>query len=302
MDLLRDCLRSVRESLGKLPAEVIVVDNASADGSPEMVEREFPEAHLIRNGENRGFAAAVNQGIEPSSSPYVLLLNSDTVVLGDVLAASVEYLEGNPEVAVLGCRVLNPDGSLQRTCSRFPTLLNLFLLTSGLDRLPWPRFLGRYQMKHWQRDDVRDLDVVTGCYMMVRRAAIEAVGTLDEDFFFCGEETDWCRRFKDTGWRVRFAPVGEIIHVDQGSGAAIRPRRDLMLTSGLTRYQLKHNGRVAAGLTWCMLWLFNASRLAYWAVASRATGKEAARTRRDHFLAVVRGFREAWPRRQARRG
>ena len=124
-ELLKDCLHSVWRSLAGIEAEVIVVDNASTDGSVEMVRSDFPATHLIANPDNRGFAAANNQGFDVSSGRHVLLRNSDTSVHGDVLARSVEYMDGNPDVGMMGCRVLNGDGSTQMTCSQFPTFVTL---------------------------------------------------------------------------------------------------------------------------------------------------------------------------------
>lgn len=295
LELTRACLRSAYEAKGDLAAHIVVVDNASSDGSADMVAREFPGVHLIRNPDNRGFATATNQGIRAFSVPYVLLLNPDTVALGTVIEASVEYMEAHPDVGVMGCRVLNPDRTMQPTCSRFPSLLNLFLQTTGLDRLPWPPFLGRYLMKDWQRDDERDVDNVTGCYMLVRHEAMDQVGLLDETFFFCGEETDWCRRFQQAGWRVRFAPVGEIIHVGNASGRRFNYRRDLLLTAGLVRLHRKHGGWGAAATAWLLLWGFNTSRLVFWTLASPLGGRRA-RERCAHFAGVVRHYGEAWPR------
>jgi GT2 family glycosyltransferase len=292
--ILRDCLESVFANLGDLRAEVFVVDNGSTDGSPEMVAKEFPCARLIRNAENRGFAAANNQAIDQASGEYVLLLNSDTLVLGDVLQQSVEYLDRHAEVGVFGCRVLNADRSVQLTCSRYPSLVNLLLLTSGLYRCRRPAWLGRYQILDWQRDTVRDVETVTGCYMMVRSAAIREVGPLDEDFFFYGEETDWCRRFADADWQLRFAPVGEIIHYGSLSSRKCNHRRDVMLTRGLIQLHRKHGGRFAALATWLLLASFNASRSAYWSIRSLFSRRPETAQRRDHFLRVTRDFGALW--------
>lgn len=293
--LLRDCLRSVYDNLGDLDAEVIVVDNASQDGSADMVAEEFPRAKLIRNSENRGFAAANNQALAVAGGRHILLLNSDTVVHGDVLARSVAYLESNPDVGVMGCRVLNGDGTMQPTCSRFPTLLNLILLTSGLWKLPWPPFLDRYQMRRWDRHDERDVEVVTGCYMLVRREAFEQVGYLDESFFFFGEETDWCRRFRDAGWKVRFAPVGEITHYGGGSSRSLNYKRDLMLSSAMVKLHLKHGGLLAGVCAWVIVCGFNLSRAVYWLGRALVTRNERDRGRRDHFISLVKGARHVWP-------
>lgn len=292
--LLRNCLMSLKGSVTD-GGELVVVDNASSDSSVEMVRREFPEVILLENTENHGFASANNQGMRVARQEYVLLLNSDTEVSGDAIRRCVEYVEEHPDVGVLGCRVVNPDGSMQSTCFMEPSLLNICLKVTGLFKLPWPRWFGREHMQHWKRDSERDVDVVTGCFMMVRREAIDQVGMMDESFFFCGEETDWCRRFREAGWVVRFAPVGEIMHVGNASGRHFNHTRDVMLTNGIVRFHLKHHGRMSAMAAWTLLWLFNASRSAVWSVVSVFARSEKATLRRRHFRSVVRDFRAAWP-------
>lgn len=294
-EALRDCLASVFVNLKGLETEVFVVDNNSSDGSCEMVAEFFPQVSLIRNQQNRGFAAANNQAIRLAKGRNVLLLNSDTIVKGDVIPRSSDYLDHHPDVGVMGCRVLNRDGSVQLTCSRFPTIVNLVLLASGLFRRTWPRVLGRYQIREWGRDSERDVDTVTGCYMFVRKSAIEQVGLLDEAFFFYGEETDWCKRFWQSGWRLRFAPVGEIIHFGSLSSRKCNHKRDLMLTSGLIRFHRKHGGILAAFVAWAILAVFAVSRAAYWSLYALGSGRPEARQRRDHFLQVLLHYPSTWP-------
>ena len=182
LDLLRACLASAFENLDAIKVQVLVVDNASTDGSPDMVEREFPAVRLLRNTKNRGFAAANNQGFELARGRHILLLNSDTIVHGEVLSASVSYLDNNPDVGAMGCQVLNPDGSIQITCGRFPSIPMLLLLTLGLSNSTQPAFLARYQMTDWGRDVERSVDFISGCFLMTRRSVLDQVGPLDEDF------------------------------------------------------------------------------------------------------------------------
>ena len=294
--ILKECLASVCDNLHGVQAEVCVVDNASDDGSAEMVRKYFPQVRLIANTDNRGFAKANNQVIPHANGRYVLLLNSDTVVLGDVLKRSVQYMDEHDDVGVMGCRVLNEDGSVQLTCSQLPSLVNLLLLTSGLFRLEKPSFLGRYQLRDWKRDSERDVETVTGCYMVVRQEAIRKVGLFDESFFFYGEETDWCKRFAESGWKLRFAPVGEIIHYGSLSSRKCNFRRDLMLTSGLLRFHLKHNGKLAALMAWGLLANFCLLRSVYWALISFFSGGDYARERKRHFWNVLKDFRKTWPK------
>jgi GT2 family glycosyltransferase len=292
VDLLSRCLRSLCETPGSQP-RVVVVDNGSSDGSPEMVEREFPQVDLIRNPDNRGFAAANNPAMRRGAEPSVVRLNSDTEILGDALGASIRYMNDHAEVGVMGCRVLNPDGSLQPTCFSYPSLINVFLMASGLHRLPWPHSLGRGRLDHWARDDERDVEVVTGCFLLARREAVEEVGLLDESFFLFGEETDWCHRFLIRGWSVRFAPVGEIIHVGGGSTSSFDLQRDLLLDQALVRLHRKHSGIASATVAYAMLGFFHASRALFWS-ALGLSGRWGARERGAHQFAMLKRFREAW--------
>ena len=295
-ELLAACLESVRAGLGGLRAEIIVVDNASQDGSADLVAQRFPEVRLIRNAENRGFAAANNQAFAVARGRRILLLNNDTLVHGDVLEASVRYLDARPEVGAMGCRVENADGSTQLTCSEFPTFGNLLLQTLGLDRLRGgPPFLRRYRMLDWDRDDERDVAVISGCYLLLRREVLETVGPLDEAFFCYGEETDWCRRIAEHGWALRFAPVGRITHFGSGTTRSLNHRRDLMLTEGVVRLHRKHGGLAAALAVWSLLLAFNASRAGFWSLGQLA-GRRALRARARHFRAVCRNWAAAWPR------
>lgn len=294
-EVLRQCLQSVAVGLGALRAEVFVVDNASHDGSPEMVREVFPHFRLLENERNLGFAAANNQAIALATGRYILLLNPDTVIHGAVLSESWKYMETHSDVGAMGCRVLNADGSVQLTCGQYPSLWNLVLLSSGLFRCRWPAFLGRYQMLDWDRNSERDVETITGCYMFCRAEVVRAVGMLDESFFCYGEETDWCRRFTDAGAVLRFAPVGEITHYGSLSSRQCNHRRDLMLTDGLIRLHRKHGGVVAAVLAWGILASFQVTRWAYWCLASLVSHGTAASHRRDHFGSVVRDFASLWP-------
>lgn len=289
VDMLRDCLASVYANDGGLNLQVIVVDNASEDGSPEMVDVEFPQVVQIRNGDNYGFAAANNQGFALCTGRHVLLLNSDTYMLGNVLAASVRYLDEHTYVGAMGCRVLNPDMTMQRTCSMWPRLLDLAFMASGLWKLKRPKIFGRYQMMDWQRDTERAVESISGCYLMLRAELLEQVGPLDEDFFFFGEETDWCRRMRDADWQLMFAPVGEIVHYGSASARKLNHKRDLMLTDATIRLHRKHGGALAGAGAWAILFSFNLSRAVFWSLRSLVQRDRAA-PRARHFRDVVAGM------------
>lgn len=298
-DMLRDCLQSVYDGLRMsdeidVTAEIWVVDNGSEDGSQDMVRHEFPDIQLIANIKNRGFAGANNQALARAKGRYLLLLNSDTLIHGTVLRDSVGYMDAHDDVGVMGCRVLNTDGSLQITGSQFPSLLNLGLQATGLSRLPWS-FFDRYQMTRWDRKDERDLDVISGCYMMVRAQAMAQVGLLDEGFFFYGEETDWCVRFKRAGWRLVLAPVGEITHFGGGSVKRLNYKRNIMLSEGTVRLHRKHRGLLGGLACWLLLFGFNLSRAVIWSVLSLVQPQKRTETAKNFWL-VVRHFGQAWPK------
>jgi GT2 family glycosyltransferase len=266
-DKLNDCLKSIYRQASKLTYEVIVADNASSDGSAEMVKREFSEVILLQNNENRGFAAANNIGMAVAQGRYILLLNSDTIVLDDAIGQVVSFADLHPESAVVGCKVLNPDGTLQRTCFMFPSLLNMLLSSTYLYKLfPWSKFFGREQMTWWDRNDVREVDVVTGCFMLVRREAINQVGLIDERFFMYGEETDWCYRFKQTGWKIVFAPVGEIIHLGGASSSKMAARMTLQLRGAILQFMAKHYSKATYILSCILTGAFFSLRVPFWLI------------------------------------
>jgi GT2 family glycosyltransferase len=261
-EILRECLCSVFAETHGVGFEVIVIDNASSDNSVEMVRDEFPGVHLIANTKNVGFAAANNQGMAVACGRYMLLLNSDTIVLDRAIQKTIAFADVHPDTAVVGCRVLNPDRSLQNTCFMFPSILNWFLFSTYLYKLfPRSRFFGRERMTWWLREDAREVDVVTGCFMLVRGSAIAEVGLMDDEFFMYAEETDWCYRFKCGDWKNRFTPDAVIIHIGGASARKLSARRARITNASFTRYMFKHWSRPRAYLGMVMILFFYAVRL-----------------------------------------
>lgn len=216
-DLLRDCLQSIYTETRGITFEAIVIDNASSDDSVQMVHDEFPNTILIANKDNRGFAAANNQGLQRARGRYVLLLNSDALIQDGAIQKTVRYADRDEQIAVVGCQVWENESEIQKTCFRFHTPWNLFCTTTGIARLaPHSAIFGGEKILSWKRMDEREVDVVSGMFMLVRRAAIEQVGLLDEAFFIYCEETDWCYRMKKAGWKNMFWPGARIIHRDGG--------------------------------------------------------------------------------------
>jgi len=225
--LLRDCLQSVLASCTNLRVGVCVVDNASTDGSAELVRAEFPDVHLIVNRHNVGYSAGNNIGLRwfgfgERSAPrnaarprYALLLNPDTVVPPDALERMAAFLDARPAAGVAGPRVRRPDGSLDRACRRsFPTPQISFYRMTGLSRaFPKSKRFNAYNLEYLPEDAVHPVDSVVGAFMLVRGEAIEQAGLLDEEFFMYGEDLDWAKRIKDAGWEVWYNGQVSITHV-----------------------------------------------------------------------------------------
>jgi len=242
-DLLRRCLQSLRSGVQH---EIVVVDNNSTDGSAEMVRAEFPDVQLIANAENRGFPAANNQGIAVTRGRYVLLLNPDTEVVGDALATMVAYADAHPDVGVVGPRLLNPDGSVQSSRRRFPTLMTALFESTWLQSYAPRRLLERYYVLDRPGDAVQDVDWVYGAALMARREAVRQVGMMDEGFFMYSEEMDWCRRFRDAGWRVVYLPTARIVHYGGRSSEQVVAARHIHFQTSKVRYFRKHHSAAAA--------------------------------------------------------
>ena len=230
------CLESVRGH------ERIVVDHGSTDGTLELVRERFPDARLIEQ-ENRGLGGGSNAGMRVASGDYFLLLNSDAWAVGDAVARLVEFAEAHPEAAVVGPRLSYPDGSLQRTVRGFPTLWRLATEYLFLRKLaPRSRSLNAFYGAGFAHDEVREAEFLMGACLLVRREAADTVGLFDENFFMFSEETDWCYRFRQAGWKVLFYPGAEFVHV---GGATTRQNWGPMFREqlrGHLRFLAKHRG------------------------------------------------------------
>jgi len=239
---IKRCLESVLAQ--RYPhKEVVVVDNGSSDGTVELVRSNFPDVTLIE-AENDGLAAGWNRGISESDSRYVLLLNADAWLVGDALDRIVAFADANPRAAVIGPRLLNPDGSLQRSVRGFPTLWRLATEYFFLRKVaPRSKLFNAFYGGAFEHDAVYEADFVMGACMLVRRQAIAEVGPLDEDFFLFSEETDWCYRFHAAGWKVLFYPGAECVHV---GGAAHGGRLYKENLRGHLRFFAKHRGHEQA--------------------------------------------------------
>lgn len=226
-ELLRGCLGSIFVSEGQLSFEVCVVDNASSDGSAEMVRAEFPGVQLIANRENAGFARANNLGLRQygfgrkggQTPRYALLLNPDTLLPPHALKTMLEFMDGRPDVGVAGPKLVLPDGQLDLACRRsFPSPEVSFYRMIGLSRL-FPRHarFGRYNLTYLDPDQTAEVDSVVGAFMLVRGEAVAQVGLLDERYFMYGEDLDWAFRIKGAGWKVVYYPAVTVLHIKRAA-------------------------------------------------------------------------------------
>lgn len=257
-DYLRRCLESLRAeaSLGALSCEVIVVDNASTDGTVDVLRSSFPEVRLLENRENQGFTRANNQGMAVASGTYLLLINPDAELLPGSLGAMVGYLDGHPDVGVLGPQLLNTDGSHQSSRRRFPTLATAFVESTVLQGyFPNARVLRRYYCLDLPPDRPQEVDWLVGACLLVRRRAVEQVGVFDEQFFMYSEELDWSYRMKKAGWRVVYLPEAQVVHHYGKSSSQDLPHQHIRFQDSKCRYFAKHHGRPAAALLRAFLWL-----------------------------------------------
>ncbi len=266
---LDNCLRSIQESGTRRSFRVVVVDNASKDGTPELVRQRHAWAELMCNTSNVGFAAANNKAIRVSRSPYVLLLNADTLVSPGALDTMLEFLEAHRDVWVTGPSLLNGDHSPQRTGVRFPTNWNIFVETLFLDRLlPQSHLFGQHRELYLDPKTSREVDYLQGSCLLVRAEAIGKAGLLDEDFFMYFEETDWCYRMKERGGRVVTCPAAEVIHFGGGVTGHFDESRVLAYHESLLHFYRKHYSEFRQLIVRLILALRIFVRLAFWGVIS----------------------------------
>ncbi len=282
--LLEQCLRSVYETAGDLAVEVIVVDNGSSDGSVEAVRDRFPEAQLIVNSENVGFARANNQAMEVARGRYFLLLNSDAVLRPGALKALVGCLEAHPRAGIVGGRLVNPDGSFQASYMDFPTLWGEILLMLKLHPLfHSPYFPSRPPEKSGV---VREAGWVPGACLLVRREVWEEIGGLDETYFMYSEEVDWCWRARQAGWRVYYTPEAEIVHWGGQSIGQVPLEKRAWVYRGKWLFFRRHRGRRTATLFRLALLGTTVLKMGAWlpllAAPARATRDRARRNLRSY--------------------
>lgn len=270
-DHLEACLRSIRESGPRNLAEIIVVDNASSDGSPEWVERCAPEATLVRTGSNVGFARANNVAMRQATGSMFALVNSDARVHRGCLEVLSDHLEHHPDVGMAGPRVTGGDGLLQRSCRRSPGIWNTLCRALALDRALGGRgIFSGYEVSEARHRRLHEAEVLSGCFLLVRRAAVEQVGGMDERFFFYGEDIDWCKRFRSAGWKLAYVPHATATHFGGGSTSRAPLRYSIEILRATLLYWRKHHGPVGKTICRGLLIVHHGVRLLLRAALNRA--------------------------------
>ena len=274
-DYLDQCLESVARETHRCHFRVVVVDNASTDQDVAVLKENHPTIDLLRNQENLGFATACNQGIRLCPASYYLLLNPDSLILDGAIDRSLEFLRSRSDVGIVGCRVLNPDGTLQlasrRSIPRLSTALYRLLRLSLL--FPRSKVLARYNLTFLDEDSVHEVEAVSGSFLMFRAALLEKDGFLDESFFLYGEDLDFCYRALQKGWKVLYYPGAKITHFKRRSSHRRTRKSTYHYYEAMGIFYRKHygaqsnpfkNALVLAGI-----------QLLYWSVLLRTaiTGK-----------------------------
>ena len=244
-DLTEQALRTVIDAAEEMEVEIFVVDNASHDGSADMVVEKFPDVKLLRNEDNVGFAAGNNVALQQVVGEYVLIVNTDTIVRRDTLRVLASFLDEHPEAGACGCKILDPDGTLQLDSRRgFPSPMAAFCKMSGLSRLfPEHPSISRYHMTYLDPEKIAEVEVLSGSCMMVRKAAMDQIGLLDEEYFMYGEDIDWCYRIHKAGWKIFYVPTTEIIHFRGESGRSVPLRILYRKSQAMSIFVNKHMKR-----------------------------------------------------------
>lgn len=254
--LLEACLDSIYKNTKDIEFEIIVVDNNSSDSSVKMVKERFPQVTLIENKINAGFTKANNQAIRVSKGKYIMLLNPDSEIKNNALFTMVKFMEKHGECAALGCKLLNTDGTLQRSCKTFPTLEVLFYNALFLDQIfPKSKIFGKHFMTWWDFNDTREVDQPMGSALMIKRSVLDKVGNFDENIFIWFDEVDLCYRIKKAGWKIFFTPEAEIVHHLSKSFKQWTSLPQILKGTYLWRkarnyYFRKHYGIFSAWLLW----------------------------------------------------
>lgn len=257
-ELLRKCLESIFNNNSGLSCKIWVADNASSDGSAEMIEKEFPQVEVIKNSTNLGFVKANNQILSQCEGKYALLLNSDTEVIGNSLKEMVDFMDAHPEAGGAGCRLLNDDGTLQTSCGRFPRLSSIFFGGEICNRffkkiVGNKKFFAEYGLSEEEHLYFQEVDFVKGCCLIVRNSVLEKIGLLDENIFMYFEEIDLCYRIKQQGMKILYSPQPRVKHLG-GQSSRIIDQKVYRNLSSQEYFFRKHRGNhFAFAMKWVVV-------------------------------------------------
>lgn len=245
-DVLSDCLNSITQSLAAFPYEIIVVDNASTDGTADHIKNKFPAVRLVENKANQGFAAANNQGAAIANGQYLLILNPDTILFDHTLSKMVDFMDSNPAIAMCGPHILNEDKSLQKSVRNFPSWRGAFYRYTVLKYMGlFKSHFTRWHNRQFDYDKQADVEQIIGAAMLIRKEIFEKIGRFDERFFMYYEEVDLCKRLKDCGFRVVYCPDIQLIHLGGKSAKQIPAKTRYMSLQSLLRYFKRHSSYFA---------------------------------------------------------
>jgi hypothetical protein len=261
-EYLLHCLESVYQQIPMLNGEIIVLDNASSDGSVEAVRKRFPDVRIIENRSNTGFARANNIGIENSNGRYLFFINSDIILRPECTSRLISYMDEHPTVGILGPKILNPDLTLQRSFRPFPTIWNSFLRASAIDTIRPLSSLTATGLRAIKIGAGQEADILSGCFWVVRRAALADVGLLDEQFFMYAEDKDWCTRFWKAGWKVVYLNSAEAIHFGGASSDREPVRFYVEQHRANLYYWKKHHGNFGQIMILAIMLLYQGIRIA----------------------------------------
>jgi GT2 family glycosyltransferase len=254
-EILVECINSIKETVRDHSVELIVVDDASNDGSAALILNKYPEIKLIRNNANLGYVRSNNAGMKASNGRYVMSLNADTKVLVRSIDALIDFMDKTSDAGAVGPKLLNGDGSIQMQCRRgFPTPSNSIFYFLGLSRLfPGSKTFGAYLLTYLDDASTSEVDSLCGAAMMVRREVIEKVGLMDESYYMYGDDIDWCYRIKRAGWKVYYLPEAEIVHFGGRGGSRFKSYRNIFeFHRAMAVFYRKHYSR---GSLFIMNWL-----------------------------------------------
>lgn len=261
-ELLNQCIESIKKNTEKIQYEIIVVDNASSDGSVSFIKENHPDVQIIENKKNLGFAAANNIGIRKCKGKFICLSNSDIKVLKGSLAHLIEYIEKNTHVGMVGPKTLNADYSIRPNCRKEITLWNVFVESFSLQNVfKKSNIFNDGLMTYFDHNEIKYVDVLPACFIVVRKDTLKDIGLLDENFYFYGEDKDWCKRFKEKNWQIVFLPHAEVIHY-AGKSASLAPFKFMIERFKSNQYYWKkHRGRMSMKIYLLLQIILNTNRL-----------------------------------------